>query len=214
MVYLLFGEKEPEKEARVQQIKKEALRNLPQEFNYESWTSKELTVKKLQESLLRLPTQGCPKRLLLIRNIDKAHPELKEFIIQYSRDQYPHADLILLAAADADEDKIFKEREGICIEKYGVSRKTNAFDLGRALTGKNVKSALKILRELILKGEKPERIVGALRYNIMKDSSSRQSRQENLRLLLKAEIEIKTGKLKPVLSLEKLIVKMCCLPSD
>nr|HPL83037.1 hypothetical protein [Candidatus Omnitrophota bacterium] len=60
-------------------------------------------------------------------------------------------------------------------------------------------------------GERPERILGGLRYSLENNVQDVKGLRRRLKLLLNCDIEIKTGKLKPVFALEKLVVNLCAL---
>ncbi|MFY9402453.1 MAG: hypothetical protein WAQ07_03455, partial [Candidatus Omnitrophota bacterium] len=71
--------------------------------------------------------------------------------------------------------------------------------------------ALKILKNLIKEGQKPEMILGALRYSLQSNTLSPLLLRRRIKLLLNCDIEIKTGRFKPVFALEKLVVNLCAL---
>jgi len=229
MVYLFLGKDEIRKQERIEQLKKIYLNEHLKEFDYEVFTSKQLTLKKIQESLARLPalevhpsvgkgvsnrgaSDGKRRRLILIRDIQKAAPKIKEFFISYSKRPFAHVVLILVAGSDVEEESILPPYSSgnIKIEKFGSFKKTNAFDLGKAIAKRNAKFALCLLSQLLEKGEKPEKILGGLRYQLLKGASTDIAREKNLFVLLNTELDIKTGRLLPHLALEKLIIKLCC----
>lgn len=72
--------------------------------------------------------------------------------------------------------------------------------------------ALRILNELLRNGERPERILGGLRYAWEREFTPGVEAKRRLKLLLNCDINIKTGKLKPNFALEKLVISLCSLP--
>jgi hypothetical protein len=60
-------------------------------------------------------------------------------------------------------------------------------------------------------GERPEMILGGLRSNYERNVFKPLERRKRLKLLLNCDIEIKTGRLKPELALEKLVAGLCYL---
>jgi DNA polymerase III delta subunit len=66
-----------------------------------------------------------------------------------------------------------------------------------------------VLGQLLREGERPERILGGLRYSFEQGNLVPQQARKRLRLLLNCDIEIKTGRLKAGLALEKLILSLC-----
>ena len=67
------------------------------------------------------------------------------------------------------------------------------------------------LSKLLEEGERPERILGGLRYAWERDAASPLETRRRLKALLTCDIEIKTGKIKPVFALERLVIKLCGL---
>ena len=85
----------------------------------------------------------------------------------------------------------------------------NAFNLGRNITQRRIKPALRLLRQLLLEGERPERILGALRYQINQENLNNRDKKKRISFLLHCDIDIKTGRLKPEFALERLFVRLC-----
>ena len=61
------------------------------------------------------------------------------------------------------------------------------------------------------KGEKPERIMGGLRASWTRYPADPLSLKKRLKILLQCDLDIKTGRIKPVYALERLIVNLCGL---
>jgi DNA polymerase III delta subunit len=87
----------------------------------------------------------------------------------------------------------------------------DTFALGRSIDLKRADSALRILSGLLKDGERPERILGGLRYAWEKNAAHPLEKRKKLKCLLICDIDIKTGKLKPLFALEKLVVSLCGL---
>ena len=85
----------------------------------------------------------------------------------------------------------------------------NAFDLGRAIERKSAERALNILADLFANGERPERILGALRYQFVRPGVRPEESRDKIRLLLETDNNLKTGRIKPVFALEALVVRLC-----
>jgi len=66
-----------------------------------------------------------------------------------------------------------------------------------------------VLNQLLENGEKPEWILSGLRYAWGKNIATPLEKKRRLKFLLDCDMDIKTGKLKPVFVLEKLIIKLC-----
>jgi DNA polymerase III delta subunit len=69
--------------------------------------------------------------------------------------------------------------------------------------------ALRTLSQLLKNGEKPERILGGLRYSFQRGPHTPLEIRKAIKLLLNCDITIKTGRLKPEFALERLVVKLC-----
>jgi len=85
----------------------------------------------------------------------------------------------------------------------------NTFTLTRQIEAKKSASALKILNQLLKDGEKPERILGGLRYAWMNDLATPLEKKKRLKMLLDCDLEIKTGRVKGDFALERLVVRLC-----
>jgi DNA polymerase III delta subunit len=71
--------------------------------------------------------------------------------------------------------------------------------------------ALSVLAQLLKDGEKPERIMGGLRYSWEKYSATPKGTSIKLKALLNCELDIKTGRLKADFALERLVIALCNL---
>jgi DNA polymerase III delta subunit len=87
--------------------------------------------------------------------------------------------------------------------------KPDTFVLSRSIESRRLDTALKLLDQLLKDGEKPERILGGLRYAWERGIANPVETKRRLKLLLGCDIDIKTGRLKPSFALEKLVVGLC-----
>ncbi len=172
-------------------------------------SDRNFSLKALQEKLLFMPT-GDSSRIVVVRSLQDAKPEVKEFILGYVKN--PSSGIILVL----DADKV--ERKNAFIE--GVSRyaeirhfleepQVSTFSLGRLIDAQKTEESLKVLHQLLDSGEKPERIMGGLRASWIKYPADPLSLKKKLRILLRCDLDIKTGKINPVFALERLIVNLC-----
>ncbi len=165
----------------------------------------------LQEKLLFMPA-GDSSRIVVVRNIQDAKPEIKEFIAGYVKN--PAWGIILVLDADKVESKnAFIEN----ISRYSEIRhfrsetQVNTFTLSRLIESKKAEESLKVLHQLLDSGEKPERIMGGLRASWTRYPAGPLNLKRKLKILLECDLDIKTGKIKPGFALEKLIVDLCGL---
>ena len=211
MVYLFIGQDSLSKDTQIKKIKQEFLAKGLEQFNFDLLYAKDLTLKALQERLLCLPFKSS-KRVILVREAQALKEELKAFIQDFS--SRPNKDTILILDMDRQDAKdkfLSRPHRDTKIFRSKDTAPPDTFTLSRQITLKKPAYALRILSQLLSEGERPERILGGLRYAWEKENSPASTRKRKLRLLLNCDIEIKTGKLKPVFALEKLVVSLCGL---
>lgn len=211
MVYLFIGQDNSSKEAQLKKIKAEHLAKGLEHFNTDILFAKDLSLKELQEKLLSLPSAGS-RRLIVIKEAEALKRESKDFIIRYAQKPHPRLILILdvFQAQRRDEftenlsraARVLRFKEGLSVDTFSLSRQIG---LGQAA------AALQVLSHLLQKGERPEWILGGLRYAWEKDNGAPAKMAKRLKLLVNCDLEIKTGRLKPAFALEKLIICLCGL---
>ena len=209
-MYLFIGEDELAKQEKIQAIKKQLIPPEVSSFNYEVFTAKELSLPLLKEALCRLPVSS-KHRLLVIKDAFRLKDELQEYLLSQIKNLTAGLTIILNAGkAPQGNDSFLKEISKIAkVISFKSPARINAFGLGRAIEQRQPDEALRILADLFKAGEKAERIVGALRYQFVKRSLSLEAKRKRIGLLLETDIGLKTGRLKPELALETLIVKLC-----
>ncbi|MBU1726099.1 MAG: hypothetical protein KJ880_00485 [Candidatus Omnitrophica bacterium] len=209
MVYLFLGQDSPAKDIQLKKIRQEFLARGTEQFNTDTLYSKELNLKGLQEKLLCLPANNA-KRIVVIKSAENLKEELRQFILGFVKKPYKEIVLVLDIGDYQKRDgfvnqvqrhaKVFRFKEAIRVD---------AFTLSRWIALKKADYALKVLNQLLKEGERPERILGGLRYAWEKESASPLETKKRLKLLLNCDIEIKTGRLKPAFALEKLVISLC-----
>lgn len=209
MVYLLLGQDIQAKNSKLKAIKQESLRPGTEQFNLDVLYAKELALKDLQEKLLSLPVKS-PRRIVVIKDAQNLKQELKDFILDYVKKPYKQVDLVL------DTDQQIKAKEFISSLQGSVNvfhtkevRQPDTFDLGRSINSGRTDAALRLLNQLLKDGQRPEMILGGLRYCLQRDAVSSQEMRRRIKLLLDCDIDIKTGRLKALFALEKLIIGLC-----
>jgi DNA polymerase III delta subunit len=212
--YLLIGEDNSSKDLQIKKLKEKFLKKETEDFNLDLLYSEGLNLKYLQEKLLCLPVRS-EKRLVIIKNCSGLEDEIKEFLVQYLKTPYPKTVLILdtdkYNAKDGFLSRIFGN---IQVIRFAEVRQPNTFDLAYQIGLKKANASLKILNQLLKNGEKPERILGGLRVVWQREIRQPQELKKRLKLLLDCDINIKTGKIKPGLSLERFIVGLCSNPRN
>ncbi len=206
MVYLFIGQDSPSKDIQLKAIKKEFLAEGTEQFNLDILYARELTLKDLQEKLIYLPLKSA-KRLLVVKGAQDLQGVAREFILAFAKE--PHKQTILVLdfdKPDAFTDSIARYAK---MFRFKQAQDINTFTLGRQITLGRPDYALRVLNQLLKNGERPERILGGLRYVWERESASPLETKRRLKLLLNCDVDIKTGRLKPVFALERLVLSLC-----
>ncbi|MBP7836430.1 MAG: hypothetical protein KA022_03035 [Candidatus Omnitrophica bacterium] len=218
MLYLFIGQdSNPQgaplssKDTRLKQIREEFLPKSVEHFNLDTLYAESLKLKELQEKLLALPVKS-PKRIVIIKNAQKLSSDVDDFIRRWAKQA--SKDILLLLDMEEQGRKeaflrdIYKNAK---VFRFQEILALNTFNLSRSIEQRNASGALTVLTQLLKDGEKPERILGGLRYAAENSRRSVPETRCRIKFILDCDLEIKTGKLKPVLALEKLIIKLCAL---
>ncbi len=209
MVYLFIGTDNLTKDIHIKKLKDQILAKSSEQFNSDSLYSRELNLKTLQEKLLSLPVNNA-KRLIIIKNAQDLKDDVKKFLIQYVKNPYPQVELILDISEIDKKDTFIKEILHFTkVFRLKEAVHADTFTLSRSIEMRKADFSLKILNDLLKEGERPERILGGLRYVWERDNAVPLEKRKRLKFLLNCDIEIKTGKLKPLFALEKLVIGLC-----
>lgn len=210
MTYIFIGQDSISKDIKLKTLRQEFLPQELEQFNLDILYAKELNLKTLQEKLLFFPFKA-KKRIIIIKDAQDLKEEAKEFILNFVKKPQAFILLVLDINKYNPKDEFIKR-----ITRYSKTLHfrepphLDAFTLSRALELKKLHYSLQVLNQLLQKGEKPERIMGGLRYAWEKNSTNPNELKRRLKALLNCDIEIKTGRLKPALALEKFVVGLCC----
>lgn len=209
MVYLFVGEDSPSKDTQLKKIRQEFLSKETEEFNLDILYAKGLRLQDLQARLLSLPVRSA-KRVVLLREAQDLREEVKEFIIQYVKKPYKQVVFILdLNRQDKKDAFLSALLRYSKVFNFRVAPRSDTFTLSRQINMKRPDYALKVLNQLLKEGERPERILGGLRYVWEKDTAPAFEMKRRLKLLLICDLDIKTGRLKPNFALERLVIGLC-----
>ena len=211
MVYLFIGKDSPAKDIALKQIRLESFPRGLEQFNFDLLYAEELSLKSLQERLLAIPMQS-PSRVIVIKNSGELRKEVEDFIIEWSKEQKQNIILVLDIGQQAGKDHFIRSINKYAkVVRFKEELPLNTFSLTRQIEERRPDNALKTLSQLIKDGERPERILGGLRYSLENNMRNAVGLRRRIKLLLNCDIELKTGKLKPVFALEKLVVSLCAL---
>ena len=210
MMYLLIGEDELAKQEKIQSLKKQLFPPELEPFNYDVFSAKELTLPLLTQALGRIPVKA-KTRLLVIKDMLKLKSALQEYCVKHLKAQAEKSTIVFDVGRMPEERNIFLSHMLKITEvaHFKTAGSVNAFSLARAIEKKNADSALVLLADLFKAGEKAERILGGLRYQLVKQSSTLEDKRKKVNFLLETDVNLKTGKLKPEFALEMLVVKLC-----
>lgn len=211
LVYLFLGEDSLSKDIKFKSLKEGFLTKDTEYFNLDIFYAKELKLPGLQERLLSLPV-GAKKRIILIKESQNLSDEIKEFLLRYVRKPQGEMLLILDSHKSSPSDEFIRQVSRYAeVFRFKETPRLDTFALSRSIDSKKTSYALRVLGELLRNGEKPERILGGLRYSWENSVSSPQEARKKLKSLLNCDIDIKTGRLRPDFALERLVVSLCSL---
>ncbi|MCM8796267.1 MAG: hypothetical protein NC923_00035 [Candidatus Omnitrophica bacterium] len=211
MVYLLLGQDSPSKDAQIKKLKEQFLPKAIRDFNLDILYARETNIKELQEKLLFIPVHSAC-RMLIVKEAHLLREEAKKFILNYVR--RPKKEILLILDAESLDKKdafLSALSRYARLINFENRQKPNVYLLNKYIELRRADYALRILAELLRNGERPEKILGGLRYLWEKDIHSAAELKRRMQLLLGCDIYIKTGKLNAVFALEKLIVRLCGL---
>ncbi|MFH0918405.1 MAG: hypothetical protein V1830_04660 [Candidatus Omnitrophota bacterium] len=209
MVYLLIGQDIAAKEIQLKKIKQEFLPPQLQDFNLDTLYAKEIILKDIQERFLSIPLKSA-KRIMVIKDAQLLGQESRDFLLAFSKKPFPQLVLVLDFAQSDGKDNFIKDISPHARTlRFKEIVNPNTFDLNRQIELRKADSALRLLNQLLKNGEAPERILGGLRYYWENQDIHSLGARRQLKLLLRADLEMKTGRLKPAMALEKLVVSLC-----
>jgi len=214
MHYLFLGEDSLAKDRKITEIKnkflssKEALK-----LDCEVLSAIKLAPAALKKSLLALPAV-VSKKVIIIRAISKLDARNKELILDFLQTKPSHFVLVL--------DDIGNDRNNSFIKKltpyvetayFGGGIKQNVFDMTKRMSARDPQQALQILSNLLVGGDHPLQILGALVWFWGKKQSqvTADKFKKGLMMLKEADVNIKRSRLKPEHALEIVVVKLCLL---
>jgi DNA polymerase III delta subunit len=211
MVYLFLGDDPASKDTQLKKLKSTFLPKNLEQFNLDTLYARDLTLKNLQEKLLNLPVNNS-KRVIIVKEAQDLKDALKEFLLEYIKKPEKHVVLVLDANRVDKRDTFINTALNYAkVLRFKETPQISTFTLIRCIESKRADSALTVLNQLLRQGERPERILGGLRHDWEKATGISLELKKKLKLFLRCDIEIKTGKLKPAFALEKLVVSLCTL---
>ena len=211
MVYLFIGQDSLSKDTRLKRLRQELFSPQIEQFNLDILYAKELSLKGLQEKFLCLPIKA-KKRLIVIKDAEALKEEIKEFLLKEIKHFSSHITLVLDIRRTEDRDEFIKRISSQAqVYRFKETIPPDTFTLARGIELKKPDYALRLLQQLLQNRQRPEWILGGLRYSWERSVTHPLEKRKRLRLLLNCDREIKTGRVKPSFALEKLVINLCCL---
>lgn len=214
MIYLFLGDDGLAKDRAITAIKQ---KNLPTEealqFDYEVLHGNKLDSDDLKKSFITFPG-AAKKRLIVLRQVEKLNAHNQELVEAFIREKSEHADLVLdVQAADAESAFLKRIAPLTKMQRFGGSIRQSVFDMTNAIAARNVTEALKILDDILEKGDQPLQILGAMVWfwGKQREKISAERFKKGLLMLQEADINIKRSRVKPEYSLEILVTKLSAL---
>jgi DNA polymerase III delta subunit len=207
MVYLFIGQDSISKDAALAKLKQETL-PAASHFNLDTLYGKDTSLKRLQELLLFFTFSGS--RMVVIRNSHELKDEAKDFLLGFVKKPHDRLVVVLDVERNAVKDSFLDGLKQYCrVSYFKETRQWTVFDLARSMEARDCRGALIILNKLLSLGEKPERLLGGLRVSWQKRIGNPRELERRIKTLLECDVDIKTGRLKPALVLERLVISLC-----
>lgn len=208
-LYLLTGQDTLSKDAIIQRLKEEFLNKDTRDFNSDVFYGRDLELSGLQERLLALPV-GAKKRMVVVREAQNLKDDARKFLLKYIKKPHRQVILVLDSRDSSAADKFLREFSRYArVLRFKEAARIDTFSLSRCIDSRRTAQALGVLSQLLKNGEKPEFILGGLRYAWENTLHGPVEKKKKLAYLLRCDIEIKTGRLRPDFALERLVVSLC-----
>lgn len=210
MIYLFLGQQQQDKDRELKKIKESYLGQGSADFNFDLFYGRQLNLPVLQERLLALPVKSA-KRITLIKEAQGLEEDVQDFLLRYSLQPYPTNVLVLdFSRVEPKDDFIsgISRRAKVCRFQEAPAG-PDTFALKDYIEARKTQPALKTLNQLLDSGKKPEMILGALRALWERQGLASLRQQKRIKALLVCDIDIKTGRLKANLALERLVIGLC-----
>lgn len=200
------------KDKKLTQLKNQYQLIPTQHFNVDVLYGRETTAVALQESLRCLPVDA-QYRLVVIKQADALKDEAKKYLLGYAQKPRPNILVVIdCEAADSRDTWVRNLARLTEVVRFQEAVRVDTFTLYRQIQSRRADAALKLLSELLRGGEKPERILGGLRFALEKDfSTNPEDARKKLSLLIACDNQIKTGRIRADFALERLAVTLCGL---
>ncbi|MDP2653695.1 MAG: hypothetical protein Q8Q08_06650 [Candidatus Omnitrophota bacterium] len=211
MIYIFLGEDEAAKSSRIDQIKKETLPDPDaRSFDYEILYAPKLNPVTLKQSLIALPAIAR-KRLVLLKECHRLTEDNQAILASFAAASHEHL-VLILESSRLEPGSPFVQR----LKPYAkiiatqTAPEINVFTVTKAMEAGQPAQALKLLFEIMERGEKPVQILGGLVWFWSKKRAlvPADVYQEGLRVLQETDLNVKRTRLRPEFALEEAVVKL------
>ena len=207
-IYLVTGQDAPAKDKVLNEIKAKFLAANIEQFNLDTLSAKDTTLEVLQEKLL-YHAASAGRRVVVIKQASSLRKDCKEYLQKYAQAPDPAAILVLEMESFDRKDNFSQSIAGCAtVRQFRQEAYTSAFALIDEIRAGKTEASLKILHQLLKKGQKPEMILGGLRSGLSRGQVDITLMRRLNRLLLECDLAIKTSSLKPSFALERLVVSL------
>jgi DNA polymerase III delta subunit len=208
-IYLITGQDAPAKDKAIKEIKSKYLPVLTEQFNLDIVYAKDLTLKDVQEKLLYLAASSG-SRMIVIKQASALKKDIKDYLEKYTQAPDPSVILVLeMEGFDRNDRFTLAIAANATTRQFRQEIHNSAFALADEIRSGKAASSLKMLDQLLKKGQKPELILGALRSGLSRNTTEIAYMRRLNKMLLECDMAIKTSSLKPSFALERLVVSLC-----
>ena len=216
MLYLVLGEDDPRKQAKVAELKKKYLRSADAlQLDFDVLYADRCDSRTLKKSLLSLPAVS-PHRVLLIHNGHKLKTEGAQMLLEV----LPGLEqLVVILEAQRSPFKGRGRKSATDLKMqvfdYPLPEGRTVFQMTEAMSRRQADQALKILTELMDAGQHPLQIMGGVLWFWKKMQRRMTGRhfEQGLRYLQETDIHIKRSRIRPQYAMEVLVVQLTGLLS-
>lgn len=212
MMYLFSGDDHPSKDIKINDLKVKYL-TTPEAINFdlESLDARSLDPADLKKALVTLPVIAS-KRVIFIRNIEKAKQQNQEIILDFGEKKEDYHIIICDTSLPSLDNAFGKQLASLGnVVRCAIKKENlNVFDMTNAMGAKNPVKALEILHELFNRGDHPLQLMPGVIWFWGKSRSrvSPDNFRRGLEALQEADINIKRSRLAPEEAVEFAVVKL------
>jgi DNA polymerase III delta subunit len=208
-IYLVTGQDAPAKDKVLQEIRSKYLAANIEQFNQDVLYARDLILESLQEKLLYLAA-ASGRRIVVIKQAESLKKDCKVFLEKYALAPNPGVILVLdIQEFDRKDSFCLAISEHATVRQFKQEIYKTPFALADEIRAGRAAGSLKILNQLLKKGQKPELILGGLRSGLSRNKADIAYMRRLNKLLLECDLAIKTTALKPSFALERLVVSLC-----